>query len=172
MFTKEQVFKMCEKIAPKYNFEIELIQALCLQEGGRNKDGSFAPDRARLEQGFYSRYVLNQLLPTTVEILMSASYGVTQTMGQSLKELGFFEWYFNLKGKEKSSFALSQFNVPMAIDEYCTNLEWQIEWGCRWLDRKRRLANGDIPKTLSYWNGDKTGKYAAEVLEKYQILKK
>ncbi len=159
-------------IAPKYNFDVSLIQALCLQEGGKNKDGTFAPSKARLEQGYYCRYVEGKNeLATTSEVLLAASYGVTQMMGLSLKELGFFEWYFN-QSSSKSILGspLSQFNIPSAIDAYCENLEWQIEWGCKWLDRKRSTAKGDITRTLSLWNGDSTGKYAMEVLSKQKTL--
>ena len=174
VFTKDHVFEVCSRIAPLYNFEINLIKALCLQEGGRNKDGTFAPDKARLEQGYYLKYVEGKNeLATTSEVLLSASFGVTQMMGLSLKELGFFEWYFNQSSDMMQSLLgspLSQFAIPSALDSYCEHLDWQIEWGCKWLDRKRGRANGDINRTLSLWNGDSSGKYAIEVLTKKKVL--
>jgi hypothetical protein len=172
MFTKKEVFDMCNIVAPQFGFEPSLIKAVCLQEGGKNKDGTFAPDRARLEQGFYIRYVENKNeLATTSEVLLSASYGVMQMMGLSLKEAGYFDFYFNQSSMQNIlGSPLSQFAIPSALDEYCVNLKWQIEWGCKWLQKKKALAKGDINKTLSLWNGDMTGKYANEVLGKKNRL--
>ena len=175
-FTKEIVFVLCDSIAPKYGFEPSLIKALCLQESGKNKDGTFAPDVARLEQGYYRRYVSDKNeLATTSEILLAASYGVTQMMGLSLKEIGFFDWYYLQATGSKQMFLgspFSQFNIVAAIDEYCTNAQWQIEWGCKWLNEKRKLAKGDIIKMLSLWNGDQSQehKYANEVLTKQKSI--
>lgn len=169
-FTKEEVFAMCDKIAPKFNFEPKLIKAVCLQEGGKNKKGEFTPDMARLEQGFYIRYVEKKNnLATTSEVLLSASYGIMQMMGLSLKEAGYFDWYFQQQSDTTQALLvnpLSQIAVVKAIDDYCVNLEWMITWGCKWLDKKRWKANGDITKALCLWNGDMTGKYANEVIEK------
>lgn len=173
IFTKEQVFEVCKTIAPIYKFDVTLIQALCLQEGGKNADGSFAPSRARLEQGFYVHYVEKQNYATTSEVLLSASYGVTQMMGESLKEIQFFEWYFSQQSdsmKQLLGNPYSEFCVPNAIDAYCDNLNWQVEWGCKWLSKKRDMAHGDITKALGYWNGDTSGKYANEVLTKQKML--
>lgn len=180
IFTKEQVFAACDKIAPQYNFEASLIKALCLQEGGRKKDARakegwlFAPDRARLEQGYYLRYVeAKNEFATTTEVLLAASYGVTQMMGLSLKELAFFEWWF-AEQVEAMKIILgnpySEIAVPKALNWYCEHLNAQIDWGCKWLAKKRIVANGDIRKTLGYWNGDTSGKYAGEVLAKQKGL--
>ena len=173
--TKEEIFEICNSIAPKYEFEPSLIKALCLQEGGKNPDGTFALDIARLEQGYYRRYVEGKNdLATTSEILLAASYGVTQMMGLSLKEIGFFDWYYTRATDSCQMFLhhpTSQFNIVAGIDEYCINPVWQIEWGCKWLDKKRKIAKGDLIKTLSLWNGDMTGKYANEVLTKQGSLK-
>jgi len=175
ILTKEQVFAACEKIAPQYNFEVSLIKALCLQEGGKNKKGEFAPDKARLEQGYYLRYVeAKNELATTTEILLSASYGVTQMMGLSLKELDFFEWWFSEQVEPMKIILgnpLSEIAIPKALNWYCEHLNAQIDWGCKWLAKKRTMANGNIVKMLGYWNGDSTGKYAAEVLAKQKGLK-
>lgn len=161
-------------IAPVYKFEPELIQAVCLQEGGRNKDGSFAPDRARLENGFYSRYVEKDDFATSSEVLLSASYGVMQTMGLELTRMGFMKFYFlqcpaGTQAVLKDP--LSQFCIPSAIDAFCENLNWQIEWGCKLMSEKRTKAGGDINKMLLYWNGGGNPNYDDEVLEKYRKLK-
>jgi hypothetical protein len=174
IFTREQVFDACERVAPSFNFEVELVQALCLQEGGRKKDGCFAPDRARLENGFYSRYTEKQNLPTTTEILLAASYGVTQMMGESLRLAGYFEDYFNCQTQAVQQLLgspLSQIAVVKAIDDYCENLMDQITYGCKWLSKKREMAGPNIVKMLGFWNGDLSGKYADEVLGKYHSIK-
>ena len=166
-FTKEEVFEMCDKIAPQFGLDPKLVFAVCLQEGAKNRSGDFEPDIARLEQGYYRRYVEPGSLATTSEVLLAASYGIMQMMGLSLKEAGYFQWYFMKQTEEKRrrlGSALSQIAIPTAIDEYCTNLEYMIRWGCGWLEKKIAIAGGDIKRGLGFWNGDKTGKYAAEVL--------
>jgi hypothetical protein len=176
-FTKKDVFNMCVVVAPQYGFEVSLIQALCLKESGRNKDGTFEPSRARMEPGFYSRYIEKQNLETTNEILYSASYGVTQMMGQSLKEIGFFEDWFNGQTDAMKIFlgnAYSEITVPKAINWYCANLNPQIKWACKWLQRKKDLANGDTFDMLRRWNGNPTNpvtaNYANDVLAKKKAI--
>ena len=156
IFTQQQVKDTCNTIAPIYKFDPLLIFAVCLQEGGRNKSGEFTPDMARLEQGFYLRYVEKNDLPTTTEILLSASYGVMQIMGLNLLRLKFFEFYFNqspigLQAVLKEP--VSQFGVVSGIDAFCENLSWQIEYGCRLMTEKREKANGDTRQMLLNWNG-------------------
>ena len=175
MFFPKEIFEQCKITTPEYGFEPELIYAVCLQEGGKNKDGSFAPDIARLEQGYYRSYVEPMTLATTSEVLLSASYGIMQMIGLSLKEAGFFNWYFDqcTEGMKKLLLQpLSQFAIPNAIDAYCINLKWMIEWGCKWMKTKEKKAKGDTRKMLGYWNGDLSGKYADEVLRKYEKVKK
>jgi len=94
-------------------------------------------------------------------------------MGLSLKEAGYFHWYFeNCSSGTRLSIkvAMSQYAVPSAIDAYCTNLNWMIDWGCKWMVTKRKKADGDIRKMLGYWNGDRSGKYADEVLRRMEKL--
>ena len=172
-FTKEEVFKMCDIEAPKLGLDPKLVFAVCLQEGAKNSSGDFEPDIARLEQGYYRKYVEPGNLATTSEVLLSASYGIMQMMGLSLKEAGYFQWYFMKQTSEKRArlgHPLSQIAIPTAIDEYCENLEWMIKWGSGWLDSKIKRAGGDVEKGLGLWNGDKTGKYANEVLARLRQL--
>lgn len=172
-FTKEQVYSACKKIAPQFGFDPDMIYAVCLQEGAKNSGGSFAPDIARLEQAYYRRYTEPQTLATTSEALLAISYGVMQMMGLSLKECGYFEWYFNSRAeslKKILKYPLSQFAVPSALDFYCVNLDLMIEYGCKWMDKKRKIAKGDVQLMLQYWNG--SAKYPPEVLEKYAKIKK
>ena len=169
IFAKIDVFNACKTIAPKYELDPKLIYAVCLQEGSKNKKGDFEPDVARLEQGYYRRYVEPMILATTSEVLLAASYGIMQMMGLSLKEAGFFQWYFDhCSGGTRLAIKapMSQYAVPSALDAYCTNLNWMIEWGCKWMVTKRDKAKWDIEKMLGYWNGDTSGKYASEVLER------
>lgn len=172
IFTKDQVFATCDAIAPSYGFESSLIKALCLQEGAKHGN-DFTPDIARLEQGFYRRYVEDkQDLATTSEVLLAASYGVMQMMGESLQELKYFQWYFDQSTiKQVLGNPLSQFAIPSALDAYCTHLNWMIDYGCKWLKRKVDIASGDIQMGLGFWNGDTSGKYASEVLAKQRGLK-
>jgi hypothetical protein len=173
-FTREEVFEMCNRIAPQFDLDPILVQAICLQESAKNKEGEFTPEVARLEQGFYRRYVEPMSFATTTEILLSASYGIMQMMGLSLMEAGYFKWWFDQKLLRTQRFLgnhLSEISVPKALNEYCINLEWMIEWGCIHFDGKRKKAGGDVHKALDYWNGDMTGKYREEVLQKYRLLK-
>ncbi len=174
IFSKEDVFNACEKIAPKYNLDPKLIKALCLQESSRNAVGDFLPDRARLEQGFYIKYVEpKNNLATTTEVLLSASYGVTQLMGLSLKELNYFDWWFNKQTEIVQLFLdapLSEIATPKALNWFCENLDVMIDFGCQWFKRKLELAKGDKDKALDYWNGDLSGKYREEVWAKYNKL--
>lgn len=164
---------MCKKVTPDYGFNEKLIYAVCLQESERNKDGTFAPDVARLEQGFYRRYVEDELkLATTSEVLLAASYGVMQMMGESLRQAGYFKWYFenmDTQMQQVLGHPLSQFAIPSAIDAYCENLEWMIIWGCIWMDKKRKLAKGEERLMLTYWNG--SSHYPNEVYSKLKTIK-
>lgn len=171
-FTKEQVRQACDLIAPQHEFSPKLIYAVCLQEGGKDSSGKFAPDIARLEQGFYRKYVeKHQALATTSEVLLAASYGIMQMMGESLRLVGFFQWYYEHQSnttKARLGDPLSQIAIPKAIDEYCENLEWMIEWGCKWMSVKRARADGDVRKMLTYWNG--SSKYPDEIFERMKDL--
>ena len=171
-FTKEQIYDQCKKTAPEFGFDPKLIYAVCLQESAKNKDGEFLPDIARLEQGFYRKYVETQnQLATTSEILLSASYGVMQVMGLSLKEAGYFNWYLNSRPEGLRNilkYPFSQYAVPSALDFYCVNIDLMIHWGCVWMDKKRKLAKGDERKMLTYWNG--SSKYPDLIYKRLEKL--
>ncbi len=167
-FTKTQVLAACQTVAPKYSLDPKLIFAICQQEGAR--DGvNWDPSIARLEQGFYRRYVEPMNYATTSEILLSASYGVMQMMGESLMELGYFEWYFGQLPQEMQNVLdhpRSQLAIPNAIDYYCVHLDIMVEWGTRWFKRKFDAAGGDLTKALQLWNGGSNPNYASEVITK------
>ncbi len=173
-FTKEKVFETVKVIAPVYKFDPLLIQSVCLQEGGRNKDGTFAPNRARLENDFYSRYVEKNDWATTSEGLLAMSYGVMQIMGLELLRLGFFEFYLSQCSdglKLILQTPRSQFGIPSGIDAFCENINWQIEYGCKLMSEKRAKANGDINQMLLYWNGGGNKQYDDEVIARWNKLK-
>ena len=174
IFTEQQIKEACERIAPKYELGSTLIRALCKQESAHDKENNYVADIGRPETNFYYRYVEKKFnLATSSECLLSCSFGVMQLMGESLIELGFFEWYFNQLDDGMKSIlnnARSEFAIPSAIDHYVENLNWMIETGCQWFKRKLRQGGGDVFKGLCDWNGDQTGKYANEVLEKQKAL--
>lgn len=171
---KEDVLAVCRVVAPKYELDPLLVFAVCLQEGQKTAAGDYDPSVARLEQNYYRRYVERGDRATTTEVLLSASYGVMQMMGLSLLELGYFQWYFEQSAVGVQAVLknpLSQFAVPSALDAYCDDLGWMVEWGTRHLAKKRKAAAGDTGRMLDLWNGDLTGKYRTEVMEKYNKLK-
>ena len=172
-FDKQSVIAACVSIAPQHGLDPLLVAAICLQEGGRNKDGTFAPDRARLEQSFYSRYVEKNDLATTSEVLLSCSYGVMQTMGLELRRMGFFPFAFSKSDNQQS---LREPESPLAvcagIDSFCEHLEWQVHYGCQLFAEKLKKAGGSIEKALLYWNGGSNKQYPSEVLAKLEQIKK
>lgn len=202
VFTKEQVYSTCKIIAPEYDFDPNLIYAICLQESEQYRNqlqrhlktaikigdkqmennirkllsdappGSFAADVGRLEPAYYLKYVEYFSLATTTEILLAASYGIMQIMGQSLREAGFFNWYFENQSEGMKGYLgspLSEIAVPKALNKIVVKVDWMIEWGCKWLSKKREIAKGDIEKMLTYYNG--SSKYPGHVLPKFEKVK-
>jgi len=174
-FSRHQVFTACQFEAPQFGLDPFLIYAICLQEGEKDSaSNGYDPSVARLEQGYYRRYTENRSLATTSEILLACSYGVMQTMGGSLYEDGFFEWFYNEqtevdKGRFKGPY--SQIAIVTAIDLYCETIEWQIHWGCVHFKKKLEAAGGDIPKALLRWNGGSNVAYPSEVTAKWERVK-
>lgn len=179
IYSKDEVYAMCKKVAPAVQMDAKLLYAICLQEGGKTKTGEFAPDKARLEQGYYLRYVEKDNLSTTTEVLLAASFGIMQMMALSLKEVkdhtgkNYFEWYFNQQSDNMKAFLiepLSDIAVVKAINYYCATLEVMIVWGSRWAKKKMDMAKGSLPLFCKYWNGDSTGKYYNELMVKYNSI--
>ena len=174
---RDDVWQLCKTIVPPYGFEPILFLALCEQESVDLKDPLEYRDRAaRLEEGFYLNYTEPENLPTTNEVLLATSYGLTQMMGQSLKECGFFEWWFAQQTAPMQAFLGdqdSEIAVPMAINCYMVNPAWQIERGCMHLKKKQTLAGGNEIRMLRLWNGDISGAkhYAEDVLGRRDKLK-
>ena len=121
IITKDQVLEACKAIASAVKFDPLFIFAVALQEGAK-EGNDFNPSAARLEQGFYVHYIERKLnLATTSEVLLSASYGVMQMMGESLKEIGYFDYFFNKQDDNAKKFLgnpLSQICIVQAIVQF------------------------------------------------------
>lgn len=160
---------LCLHLAPGFGFDPLLILAICEQESGYDET------LYRLEERFNARYIRARSLPTTTEILLSASYGLMQTMGESLRDIGYFSWWFSQQAAACQAWLaepLSEIAVVKALNEYMIRPEWQIKQGLVWLKRKQKIAGNDTMKLLRLWNGDITGRhqYAEAVLGRYRIL--
>lgn len=167
--TQLEVLRTIEPVATAKGLDKHLILAICQQES------SFKSDVSRLENGFYKRYTEPDSLATTTEVLLAVSYGLMQTMGQALRERGYFVWYltyYNARHTMQLKDPLSEIAVPKAINEYMVRPPWQIEWGCEHFITKLKAAKGDVEKALLFWNGGGNPNYPKEVLAKYDILKK
>lgn len=150
--TLNDVFMLCTDAGKKYGLDPVLLLAICEQES------SFLSDAVRLENGFYRRYARPLGYSPAVAVLLSSSYGLMQTMGDSLRMLSFFD------PSMKAS------HVAEKIDEYLRTPAVQVDCGARWFLSKLKAASGNIEKALGFWNGDQTGRYASEVLHKKERL--
>lgn len=188
--TELNVIDICKRVAPTHGFEPTLIAAICKQECYHppNNTKLYVLDFGRLEQNYYRKYVVERHeYATTTEILLAASYGLTQMLGDSLREAGYFkdffehqtelyqQWYgendmVDRKGNPVPW--MSEVSVPKAINQYLVTPTWQVEWGCRWLKVKQGLAGGDLNRAIDLYNGDLTGGYRSEVLKKQEGIKR
>lgn len=165
--TQQQVIDLCATYAPQYELDSVLVLAVCQQES------SFLHDASRLEQGFYRRYTMPDTLATTSEVLLACSYGLMQTMGQILREHGFFSFYREYHNKvhtDQIKDSLGEVPVVKALNAYMVRPAWQVEWGCIHLRKKMDIAKGDIRKGLLLWNGGGNPLYPDEVMKKYRNL--
>lgn len=119
--------------AEKHGLDPLLVAGVIIQES----EGYH--DIARLEQGFYRRYIEPMELPVTEEILRSASYGQMQIMGQTAREFGF-----------KGSF-----------DDLCKP-EINIDLGCKIL-AKFISDKGGVRRGLLRYNGGGDSQYPDKV---------
>jgi hypothetical protein len=150
--TKADVMELCASAGARHGIDPLLLCAICEQES------SYASDAIRLENGFYRRYTRPMSYSPVVEILLAVSFGLMQTMGESLNEM---------KMLDSDDTA----DVVDAINAYITDPKAQVDAGAKWFARKLKGAGGDIQKALCNWNGDQTGKYASEVLARRDRLK-
>jgi len=172
--TKDQVRQLCEQFGPRFNIDPALGLAICSRESGSG--GGFSDDACRLEEGFYRRYTAPGSLSTTTEVLLACSYGLMQVMGQSLREIGFFD-FFKTYNNQTSTFQLqdplSEVSVPKGINAFMVRPAWQVEWGMKWFTVKLKLAGGsDVRKALQLWNGGGNPNYASEVIVLFDAFKR
>lgn len=165
--TEAAVRPICVEIAPQFELDPVLALALCQQES------DYRHDAARLEQGFYRRYTEKDSLATTAEVLLACSYGLMQTMGQILREHGYFQYFLDINNRSNAL----NFRQPLSPIAICKGIDWYMErpreqvlWGCKHLRKKIDLAKGDIRKALLFWNGGGRPEYPDEVLEKFTKL--
>lgn len=132
--------------------EPEIVCGICEQES------TWIPDAMRFELGWFNRLDWGSLIKTntfprlssfdTEKAARSTSYGLMQTLGQSVREIGFTDW------------------MPALCDPATG-----IEWGCRLFTRKLSAAGGDIPKALLFWNGGGNPYYPSQVLARSEAYK-
>lgn len=163
---KAAVFELCKRNRIE---GVSPVTVLALIE----QESSYNEDAVRLEQGYYSRYIKKLNHSTVVESLLSCSYGLTQMMGQSLAESGFFQWHFSQMGANTHFVdPMQNLHVAYALDQFCENPEWQVRFGTKWLERKIELAGNDVQKGLLYWNGGGDPDYPNKIQRRFQRLTK
>ena len=176
---KTEIYNTCKIVAPKYKFEPQLILAICAQESQDQKVKDACDEYAtRMENGFLNKYTRKFELATTTECSLAISYGLMQLMGQSLNEMHYFEWFRKWYNSQHPTGTLlleelSEITVCKGINHFMMNPQWHVEWGVKWLDRKRsQTKDGSTEEMLLRWNGGGNEDYADEVLKHYKEIKK
>jgi soluble lytic murein transglycosylase-like protein len=112
------------------------------------QESAWNPWAIRYEPAFYQRYEVPQNLTPTEKTARSISWGLFQTMGETVRSAGY-----------KGDMA--------ALCDPTTG----IMWGLIVLQKKLTAANQDVNKALLLWNGGSNTAYPSEVLArvpKYQ----
>jgi hypothetical protein len=190
IYTRGQVWEVVKAVAPRMELDPFLVLAICEQEcehnigrkGNRHFDVlQYECSVPRLEQGYMDRYTRDFEYSTCIEGLLAMSYSTMQMMGESLRECfdasgkNYFEWYFGQQNEGMRNLLaepMSPFCVINALDFYCDHLDVAVEWGCRWFNKKKKLASGSIQLALQKWNGGGNPKYCEEVLTRIPRLTK
>jgi hypothetical protein len=147
MMTRDAVLALCKQYAPNYTVDPILALALCEQES------SYDETAVRLENGFF-HYTAGSGIPkfsVPTRVLMSTSYGLTQMMGESLRQVGFFGG------------ATMGNDVIVKLEAYIVHPEWQIDFGLKFF-------NGVKHQDLLRWNGGGDPDYPAKVLARRDKL--
>lgn len=175
------LWSIVKPVAKRYGLNPYLMLAIAQQECEKNPKNSneYMLDYARLEQGFYRRYTVKHEFATTTEILLAASYGAFQVMGQSLLELGWFYDEFQKQSEQYKKFHVNptgETNIPKALNRYCVSPVEQVDTACRWLDRKIKLLKVDASeqnwnRILLAWNGGANPSYGESVIARIASLK-
>jgi hypothetical protein len=130
---------IAKQTAERHGLDPVLICAIVEQESAWNTRA------VRLENGFYHKYMVPMVEKGTVlisdAVLRSASFGLGQTMLESLREIGF-----------------------AGTPEELTAPAIGLEWLCVLFQKKLDDAGGNIQAGLLHWNGGGNPSYPAEVL--------
>ena len=153
---KIDVWPICRDVAKVHALDPHLIMAIIEQESNYDQYAR------RLEQGFFRRYTEPANMDEVSEVLLAVSWGLMQTMGESLRALGFF-------GDDQ---AVNSTVASMAISRYLGDPKDQIVCGCEWFLKKLEAAKGDVRTALLKWNGGGNPLYPDEVLRRQVRLKK
>lgn len=146
---KVEVYELCKLVAPLYDLEPLLVLAVCEQES------NYDHRAVRLENGFYRHYVRPKGWSLPTAVMMSASYGLMQTMGLILWEQGMFT-------------SIEPEDVAETLALYEDDPKKQLEYGCAWLQRK--VGGGKVADGLLKYNGGGNPEYPAEVMKRYARL--
>jgi soluble lytic murein transglycosylase-like protein len=127
---------LAAKYASRYSLDTALVCAVIEQESSWN------PWSVRYEPAFYAHFIIALDLPATESRSRAFSWGLMQTMGQSIREIGF-----------KGQFLSSLCDPDIGVD-----------WGCNLLRRKFDMCGGDLRSGLLLWNGGQNSSYPEQVL--------
>jgi soluble lytic murein transglycosylase-like protein len=105
------------------------------------RESSWNPWAIRYEPAFQEHYVAKLNLPPTESVARSTSWGLMQTLGESVYEIGY-------RG-----------DFPALCDPATG-----IEWGCQLFAKKLSQAGGDYARALLLWNGGGNPSYGPDVL--------
>lgn len=144
---KDELILKALTIATANGLFPEIICAICEQESSWN------PWAIRYEPAFYKHYIeplceRGEVKSPTEATARAISWGLMQTMGQVVRELGF-------SGRMAS----------------LCDPEIGIIWGCKVLLLKLKHSGGDIRKALLFYNGGGNPHYPDEVLAKAEKYK-
>jgi hypothetical protein len=157
---RDDVWTICKQFAPPFGIDPLLALALCEQES------NYSETAIRLEQG-YLRYV--RTFSPLIQALFSTSWGLTQMMGDSLNQVGFYHWHFDTQTNDHEHSMLvmpmSEMSVAYALNEYLLNPDWQVQWGLKFFND---VKHQDLLK----WNGGGDPQYPAKVLARKATLTK
>lgn len=133
-----QLVSLVRNIAKSHGLNDSLICSIVEQESG------WHPDATRYEPAFYEHYIIPLHLPEDVGKQRATSYGLMQTMLQSVVEIGYTG------------------DGPSLYDA-ATN----VDWGCKLFAKKLIRANGDNHLALLYWNGGGNPLYPSQVMDRF-----
>lgn len=153
MLSIKEAYQLCLLEAPLHNVDPITAMAIVLQESGCNEKA------VRLENGFYRRYIEKMAYSVPIKVLLSTSYGLMQTMGETLRTMGYFPPIMDDR------------NVCEAIERYLANPREQVAWGCSFFSNLVVRKKGDEVDALLAWNGGGNPNYPAEVEAKKEFVR-